>query len=153
LRGLDDIAERIAALHEDAIEPPIGQGEVELLEDILKLRAKSPDALEHLRDLSVDLPAISHAVARMARRLDALDQRGVDVSDLDFEASHGRTSMEYYDGFVFGFAAEARADLPPVATGGRYDALTRVLGQGRSIPAVGGVIRPAVVLQLQEGST
>jgi ATP phosphoribosyltransferase regulatory subunit len=153
LRSLDDIAERIAALHEDANEPPIGQGEVELLEDILKLRAKSPDALEHLRDLSVDLPAISHAVARMARRLDALDQRGVDVSDLDFEASHGRTSMEYYDGFVFGFAAEARADLPPVATGGRYDALTRVLGQGRSIPAVGGVIRPAVVLQLQEGST
>ena len=135
-------------MHEDAAERPISSGEVELLEDILKLRAKSPDAMEHLRDLSVDLPAISHAVARMARRLDALDQRGVDVSDLDFEASHGRTSMEYYDGFVFGFAAETRPDLPPVATGGRYDALTRVLGQGRSIPAVGGVIRPELTLQL-----
>ena len=58
--------------------------------------------------------------------------------------------MEYYDGFVFGFYAEARPDLPPVATGGRYDALTRVLGQGRSIPAVGGVIRPAQVLALRE---
>ena len=149
LRSRQDIAERIAALHEDAAERPISSGEVELLEDILKLRAKSPDAMEHLRDLSVDLPAISHAVARMARRLDALDQRGVDVSDLDFEASHGRTSMEYYDGFVFGFAADTRPDLPPVATGGRYDALTRVLGQGRSIPAVGGVIRPELVLQLQ----
>ncbi len=59
---------------------------------------------------------------------------------MPFEASFGRTSMEYYDGFVFGFIA--RDDLPPVATGGRYDALTAVLGQGRAIPAVGGVIRP-----------
>ncbi len=150
LRSAADIAERIAALHEDATEPPISAAEVDLLEDILKLRAKSPDALEHLRDLSVDLPAISHAVARMARRLDALDQRGVDVSTLAFEASHGRTSMEYYDGFVFGFTAATRPDLPPVATGGRYDALTRVLGQGRSIPAVGGVIRPELTLHLHE---
>ena len=50
--------------------------------------------------------------------------------------------MEYYDGFVFGFYAEGRPDLPPVATGGRYDALTRRLGDGVEIPAVGGVIRP-----------
>ncbi|MBT6097119.1 MAG: ATP phosphoribosyltransferase regulatory subunit, partial [Marinovum sp.] len=42
-----------------------------------------------------------------------------------------------------------RTDLPPVATGGRYDALTRQLGQGATIPAVGGVIRPDVVLQLK----
>ncbi len=152
LRSRDDIEDRIAALRQDAAEPPISNAEVELLDDILKLRAKSPAALEHLRDLSVDLPAISHAVARMARRLDALDQRGMDVSDLDFEASHGRTSMEYYDGFVFGFTAETRPDLPPVATGGRYDALTRVLGQGHSIPAVGGVIRPGLTLQLQEAA-
>jgi len=39
--------------------------------------------------------------------------------------------------------------LPPVATGGRYDALTRVLGQGREIPAVGGVIRPGLLLDLE----
>ncbi len=41
-------------------------------------------------------------------------------------------------------------DPPPVATGGRYDALTRRLGQGREIPAVGGVIRPDLVLALGE---
>ncbi|MDB9740370.1 ATP phosphoribosyltransferase regulatory subunit, partial [Amylibacter sp.] len=29
-----------------------------------------------------------------------------------------------------------------IASGGRYDALTAVLGAGREIPAVGGVIRP-----------
>ncbi len=149
LRSLDEIEDRILALREDAAEPPISSTEADLLDDILKLRARSPDALEHLRDLSVDLPAIGHAVARMARRLEALDRLGMDVGELDFEASHGRTSMEYYDGFVFGFSSDSRPDLPPVATGGRYDALTRVLGQGRSIPAVGGVIRPGLTLQLQ----
>ena len=72
----------------------------------------------------------------------------IDVAMLEFEASYGRSSMEYYDGFVFGFYAERRPDLPPVATGGRYDALTRQLGRGREIPAVGGVIRPGLVIDL-----
>ena len=83
----------------------------------------------------------------MAARLEALDRHGVNVGELDFEASHGRTTLEYYDGFVFSFHA-ADPGLPPIASGGRYDALTRVLGQGRSIPAVGGVIRPALVADL-----
>ena len=47
---------------------------------------------------------------------------------LRFEASFGRTTLEYYDGFVFGALPRGRDDLPPVASGGRYDALTRVLG-------------------------
>ena len=90
----------------------------------------------------------SPAVARFEARLGALAERGVDVEVLDFEASFGRTTMEYYDGFVFGFFAPSRPDLPPVASGGRYDALTRVLGRGRSIPAVGGVIRPGLTVEL-----
>ena len=107
--------------------------------------------LEHLRDIAVDIPAIEPAVERLARRMDALAARGEDVDGLDFEASYGRTSMEYYDGFVFGFYVDNRTDLPPVATGGRYDALTRVLGKGNAIPAVGGVIRPGLLLELGRG--
>ena len=41
-----------------------------------------------------------------------------------------------------GTRQRAHAPLPPVATGGRYDALTRAIGGGDGIPAVGGVIRP-----------
>ena len=82
---------------------------------------------------------------------------GVDVGALAFEASHGRTALEYYDGFVFSFhqgepltgGALAADDLPAVASGGRYDALTAILGAGRSIPAVGGIIRPALVAQMK----
>ncbi|RXV66917.1 ATP phosphoribosyltransferase regulatory subunit [Roseovarius sp. A46] len=148
LRGEDEIIIRINALREDAQTAPISETEVDLLDAILAVRETSPNALERLRDIAVDMAAIQGAVDRLARRLEALDGRGIDIGALDFEASYGRTQMEYYDGFVFGFHAENRPDLPPVATGGRYDALTRQLGQGREIPAVGGVIRPGLVLNL-----
>lgn len=148
VRSGAEIEARIAALREDADTPPISPEEVDLIDALLAVREMSPFALEHLRDISMDLPAIAPAVARLAARLDALSARGIDVSALEFEASYGRTQMEYYDGFVFRFFAPGRPDLPPVATGGRYDALTRRLGQGREIPAVGGVIRPGLVLDL-----
>ncbi|CUH67843.1 Histidine--tRNA ligase [Thalassovita gelatinovora] len=151
LRSRAEIAARITALKADAEAAPISKREVGLLDAILQVRETLPNALERLRDIAVDMPAVSPAVDRLARRMQALDRRGVDVAALDFEASYGRTSMEYYDGFVFGFYAENRPDLPAVATGGRYDALTRVLGQGAEIPAVGGVVRPGLLLELEAG--
>ncbi|MFV2035888.1 MAG: ATP phosphoribosyltransferase regulatory subunit, partial [Halocynthiibacter sp.] len=159
LRHVDEIAERLEALKADAAEPAIGVGEIEVLDTILGLNETALSALECLRDIALAMPQIGAAVTTTERRLDALDARGIDVGALQFEASHGRTSLEYYDGFVFGFADPSRPELPPVATGGRYDALTRVLGQGKgkgndsnySIPAVGGVIRPELVALLKGG--
>ncbi|SIO39729.1 ATP phosphoribosyltransferase regulatory subunit [Rhodovulum sp. ES.010] len=148
LRSRADVAARLAALAEDAAEPPVSAAEVELLDDILSIRETCPNALAHLRDVAVDLRAIAPALDLLEARLEALAEQGVDVDLLDFEASYGRTTMEYYDGFVFGFYAENRPDLPPVATGGRYDALTRVLGRGQAVPAVGAVVRPELVLAL-----
>ncbi len=148
LRTEAEIAARLAALREDAAAAPISPEEVARLEDLLNLSAKSPAALAHLRDLARDMPAIAAATDRLEARLNALAAKGVNVDILDFEASHGRTTLEYYDGFVFSFLAADPA-LPPVASGGRYDALTTVLGQGRSIPAVGGVIRPGLVADLR----
>jgi ATP phosphoribosyltransferase regulatory subunit len=150
LRTETEILDRVMALSTDASEDPISSGEIELLNDILSLKETLPNVLSALRDIAVDMEAILPAVNQLRARVDALDARGVDVENLEFETSYGRTSMEYYDGFVFGFYAEGRADLPPVATGGRYDALCAVLGQGRSIPAVGGVMRPAMILAVQE---
>lgn len=150
LRSRAEVAMRLAILREDAQEPPMSAADVALLDDILDIQAPAPVALHCLQDIAVDMPAIGAALATMEARLTALSDLGVDVDSLAFETSYGRTSMEYYDGFVFGFFAGSRADLPPVATGGRYDALTRVLGRGRSIPAVGGVIRPDLTLLLAE---
>ena len=145
LRGAEEVAARAAALIEDAAVGPIAAPEAALLYDLLSLQAPAEAALAHLRGITFLLPAIGPAVDRFAARLAALRERGIDTGRLPFEASLGRTSMEYYDGFTFSFLAEA---MDPVASGGRYDALTAVLGQGRSIPAVGGVILPALALRV-----
>ncbi|SDC97866.1 ATP phosphoribosyltransferase regulatory subunit [Ruegeria marina] len=152
-RDRAEVEERIAILRADAAAAPISDNEMAGLEALLSVRETMPFALEHLRDISVDLPQIVPALDRLEARIAALRARGVDVDRLDFEASYGRTSMEYYDGFVFGFYAERRPDLPPIATGGRYDALTRQLGHGAEIPAVGGVLRPGLMLLLSEAVT
>lgn len=149
IRSQAEIDARIATLRADASEPPLAAGQVALIEALLDVRETMPHALSQLRDLAVDMPAIAPAVARVAAREVALAKRGIDTEALVFEASYGRVSMEYYDGFVFGFRATTRPDLPNVATGGRYDALTRQLGRGAEIPAVGGVMRPDVMLELE----
>lgn len=145
LRSRAEVVARIDALRADAVAAPISGEELALIDALLSLRETMPHVLSALRDIAVDMPAIADAVARMATRMDALAARGVDVDALEFEGSYGRTTLEYYDGFVFGFYSVDRPAMPPVATGGRYDALTARLGQGRAVPAVGGVIRPDLV--------
>ena len=149
LRSRAEVQARIDALRSDSAADPIAAEEIALIDAILGLRETAPNVLSALRDIAVDMPAIGDAVATMDARLQALSDRGVDVANLEFEGSYGRTSLEYYDGFVFGFYATDRPDHPPVATGGRYDALTAQLGQGRAVPAVGGVIRPDLALGLR----
>ncbi len=148
LRSEAEVAARLAALQDDAAAPPISARAIALLEDVLSVADICPKALAHLARLATEMPALGPAVAQLDARFNALAAKGIAIETLEFEASYGRTTMGYYDGFVFGFYA-ANPDLPPVATGGRYDALTAVLGQGRSIPAVGGVIRPALVAQVR----
>ncbi|OWJ71475.1 ATP phosphoribosyltransferase regulatory subunit [Haematobacter massiliensis] len=150
LRSDEEVAARVRHLVEEADTPPIPAVQAEILDELIGLRDTAPAALSRLEDLSVDMPGLFPAVERMSLRLDALVAHGIDVDRLDFEASFGRTTLEYYDGFVFGFYAEGRPDLPPVATGGRYDAMTSRLGLGQSIPAVGGIIRPGVLAELKE---
>lgn len=149
-RRVGDVVDRVARLRDDASAPLVSRTEADVLASILKLRAPLHEAREHLRDMVVDLPGLADAVETFIKRCAALDASGVDLSALEFEASFGRTTMEYYDGFVFGFLAESRPDLPPVATGGRYDSLTRALGSGVGISAVGGVIRPGLVHDLRQ---
>ncbi|MBP1805751.1 ATP phosphoribosyltransferase regulatory subunit [Rubellimicrobium aerolatum] len=149
VRTRGEIEARLGQLRDEALAPPLPAGEVTLIDALLSLAAPLPEALDTLRGLEQDAPGLGPALYRLERRVEALERRGVAVAEVAFEGSFGRTTLEYYDGFVFGLFAAARPDLPPVATGGRYDALTRVLGRGRVVPAVGGVIRPELVVQLR----
>lgn len=147
LRSLGEVEDRLERLQNDSAIPPISTEEIALLDALLAIRDKAPTALTKLQTLAQDLPAIADAVRGLHARFDALSSAGAPVDRIDFEASYGRTTLEYYDGMVFGFYIDGRDDLPPVATGGRYDALTRALGGGSGVPAVGGVIRPALTLE------
>lgn len=148
LRSEQEIDQRLAHLNADACVAPIPAAQVDAVARILQVVGPAPQALTQLQDVAKEFGAISEAVECLDRRLDALASRGISVDDLAFDGSYGRRSLEYYDGFVFGFYADGTSNHP-VASGGRYDALTAVLGQGRGIPAVGGVIRPAQVVELR----
>ncbi|MEM9708258.1 MAG: ATP phosphoribosyltransferase regulatory subunit [Pseudomonadota bacterium] len=145
LRSKDDVRARLAALADDAGAPPIGRSEIEVIDALLAVRGTAPDALSELRNIAVDLPAIEPGIGALDARLSASSDAGIAVEALAFEVSYGRTTLEYYDGFVFGFLRDDAPDLPPVASGGRYNALTRALGGEEAPPAAGGVIRPALL--------
>ncbi|MGL4320917.1 MAG: ATP phosphoribosyltransferase regulatory subunit [Paracoccaceae bacterium] len=148
LRDATDIAARAAALITDAAAPPIASAEADALDTLLAIAAPASQAMAQLHALTSILSWIAPAIAQFDLRLKALAQRGIAAAELPFATTHMQSTLEYYDGFVFSFHAADPA-LAPVASGGRYDALTAVLGQGRSIPAVGGVIRPGLVAALK----
>ena len=152
LRTPEDVAARITALSVEARTPPVDAGAVARIEAVLGVAGTAADALAELRGLSRGLAPLGAAVDRLDRRLEALAARGIEPGTLRFEASFGRTTLEYYDGFVFGALPRGRPDLPPIASGGRYDALTRALGHGRGIPAVGGMLRPEALVALTGGA-
>lgn len=147
-RSEDAMIRRIARLNADAAVAPLAPVWSDRLDRLFALKAPADRVTPMLRDLAQDMPAIAPAVDRIAARLRAIADRGIDLSRITFDASHGRTTLEYYDGFTFSFLAD-RAGWPAVASGGRYDALTRVLGKGREIPAIGGIIRPGLVAELE----
>ena len=151
-RNVQEIKERLLKLKLESEIDPIDPEEVKILDDILSLKDTCTVALSYLEKVSKKMRGIEKTVDSFAKRLDFLEHNGINVDLLDFEGSYGRTSMEYYDGFVFGFYSETYKDLAPVATGGRYDALTERMGQGKKIPAVGAVLRPDLTLLLRENN-
>jgi ATP phosphoribosyltransferase regulatory subunit len=152
LREPAAVAARIARLAAEAATPPLDPAAVAGIADVLAITGTASEALARLETLARRLPGLAAATARFAARLDALSKHGIAPARLRFEAGFGRTSLEYYDGFVFGALPQGRPDLPPIASGGRYDTLTRILGRGRGIPAVGGMIRPEALVALREGA-
>ncbi|MFV0408952.1 MAG: ATP phosphoribosyltransferase regulatory subunit [Paracoccus sp. (in: a-proteobacteria)] len=152
LRTGQEMEARIATLMSEPGEPPLPAEWSDRLDRLFAIDAPAPKALAQLQRLTREIPAIAEAVDRLAARLDQLAARGVDPATIRFAASHGRETMEYYDGMTFSFTNPAQPDWPPVASGGRYDALTAQLGAGRTIPAAGGIIRPGLIAELKEAS-
>jgi len=146
LRSPVEIEARLALLAEEAQTPPLKTSEVDRLMALMAIRTTAPAAVGDIKRIANGDEDIVNAAKVVEALLDALADQNIDPSALQFEASYGLTSLEYYTGFVFGFSAPG---VPTVATGGRYDLLTAALSGGQSIPAVGGVIRPDAALALK----
>ncbi|MEM8787218.1 MAG: ATP phosphoribosyltransferase regulatory subunit [Pseudomonadota bacterium] len=140
VRTRADVIDRLRDLHAEAAEPPLSAAAVALVSDVLRLSGPARTVRARLADLARGVAALAPAAERLAARLEALEAQGVDTASLPFDGAFSGTTLEYYDGFVFGFRAADRLDLPVIASGGRYDALTRALGG--DTPAIGAVIRP-----------
>jgi len=150
LRSEAEMERRMARLIADQKAAPLDPVWTARLDRLFSISAPIPDALAQLSDLAREWPDLEPVIGRVGERSGMLSDLGVAPEAVLFDASHGHRTMEYYDGFTFSFLAQGRADWPPVATGGRYDALTAVLGRGgRAIPAVGGIIRPGLIAELE----
>lgn len=146
LRTREDIARRIAVLAEEAETPPLAERDVNRLRALMSVHDALPGALAQMTAIAETSEPMTNAVTAFEELCTALASHGVDLERVRFDATFGLTTLEYYSGFVFGFTADGHA---PVATGGRYDLLTAALNDGTVIPAVGGVVRPEVVLSLR----
>jgi len=150
-REMAEVISRAHRLAEEAAAPPMPIAQAELIENALAVSGPAGACLAALRRLTAAADVdISDALDRFEARLDALNRIGIDAEELPFDTAFGR-SLEYYDGFVFEILAEDRPDLPPLAGGGRYDAMTARLGAGRTVPAVGAMIRPEAALSAAAG--
>ena len=145
IRSVEAVAQRLALLAEEAQDPPMPRRDADLIGAVLGLECPAAKAPAQLRSI-IGGVGIDAVIDRLEARLDVLADKGLDPAAMRFNANFGRI-LEYYDGFVFEMRAEAQGEHPPLAGGGRYDALTERLGAARQIPAIGGMIRPESVLE------
>lgn len=142
LRSEAMILSRIERLKEDAKAPPLRAGEVEALRQILALQGSLDIAGKRIEKLAENYPLLEAAAKGFLARNQALDAAGIDLKAIHFDASFGRETMEYYDGFVFAFHHGESA----VISGGRYDQLARKFNATGKMSAVGLAYRPELAL-------
>lgn len=150
-RSIGEIAGNLKAVVEDARADALAAETRDLIEAYLGVSAPARAAGARMRDL------MQASGADLSAPLDAYDRRlkkfvsaGVDLGKLTFSAEFGR-SLEYYTGFVFEVLAPGLDANSPVAGGGRYDKLMRMVGATVDVPAVGAMIHTERLLNAVQG--
>lgn len=152
-RSADEVIARGRRLAAEAMEPPMRDPDARLIAEVMAVKGPATEAADRLRQItSAAGVRIDPAIDRLESRMAALEHQGVEIEKLAFDAAFGR-NLEYYDGFVFEMRAPRGAIHPPLAGGGRYDAMTTRLGAADPVPAIGGMIRPQAVLASKGASS
>ncbi len=140
LRGLDEIAARLAEQAADRAQAPLDTEVVKAIGDYLLIDGPPRESLEQVdaiaKRLGID---ISTAQQAFTRRLDLAQERGVDLDNARFSAEFGR-NLEYYTGFVFQLELPDSNASGQIAGGGRYDGLLTDIGAPKPVPAIGCAI-------------
>jgi ATP phosphoribosyltransferase regulatory subunit len=137
-RSVEDIGSRLSEKWKDRASTPLSRDAVELIEGYLKLSGPLTDMPAKLKTFSQG-NHFADVAQRFAKRIDALEDQGLNPRRFHFSAEFGR-ELEYYTGLVFQVDVDARNQPLTVAGGGRYDGMLQDLGAARAIPAVGCAI-------------
>ena len=140
VRTKEDIEERVEILEQELSQNLIGHSERNFLLRLLQYQSNLSEASKNMLSLANVGKKYAKAVDNFESRVGLLSEH-VNTSRIKFQVIYGLTTLEYYDGFVFGFQFE-RGNYPPIAQGGRYDSLCSSLSQkGKSIGAIGRMLR------------
>ena len=140
IRTKEDIEERIEILEQELSQNLIADSERSFLLKLMQYQSNLSDASKNMLSLGNIGKKYEKAVDNFESRVGLLSEH-VNTSRIKFQVIYGLTTLEYYDGFVFGFQFE-RGNYPPIAQGGRYDSLCSSLSQkGKSICAIGSMLR------------
>ena len=137
-RTIADIAARLEEKLADRSEKPLAPASVEAIESYLRINGSATDIVAKLKAASAG-PHFKTAVAAYEKRIEALEDLGLNARRFHFSAGFGR-DLEYYTGLVFQIDAESADGPLAVCGGGRYDSLLADLGADAMVPAVGCAI-------------
>ena len=150
-RSIGEITENLMAVVSDASADPLPDETRRIIEAYLGVNAPARAAGARLKDLmQASGINLSAALDAYEKRLKQFAAAGIDLAELRFSAEFGR-SLEYYTGFVFEAHVAGLDGRSPVAGGGRYDKLMRVVGATVDVPAVGAMVHTERLLNAVQG--
>ncbi len=122
-------------------ENPIKTVDKSFIEKVQKVHSSLGDAPKILKSISEGSKKFSLAIDNLEKRVELLKAGNINLKETEFMVTYGMTTLEYYDGFVFGFQVKNKR-LPPIAQGGRYDSLCQTLAKNKNgFGAIGSMIR------------
>ena len=140
VRTKTDIKERIEILEQELSQNLIANSEKNFLLKLMRFQSNLNEAAKNILSLSLVGGTFGQAIENFERRVALLSEH-IDTKKVKFQVIYGLTTLEYYDGFVFGFQFN-HGKFPPIAQGGRYDNLVSSLSKkGKSICAIGSMLR------------
>ena len=140
VRTKEDIEERIETLEHELSKNLIEHSQRDFLKRLMQYQSTLSDASRNMLSLANVGKKYRKAIDNFESRVGLLSEY-VNTSKIKFQVIYGLTTLEYYDGFVFGFQFD-RGNYPPIAQGGRYDSLCNILSKkGKSLRAIGSMVR------------